>query len=301
MSTYFPPFDLAASRARWLPVAALLSALGSALCTASHAQDISSGDVTEWSAFALPPVAPASNLPVDETEFAALSRGGPWAASQWQPLTGAQRQAFEQARAGRWDALLATLKADSPLPDAQDRDGATLLTLAARRGRLDVANELLRRGADVERRGLSGLTPLGAAAMGGHHLIVQDLLRAGAQPERWSASGHTPLQLAAREGHVLAVRVLLNAKADPMAFGKDGRHALGEAAQTAQHEVMAALLAAGVQADAPDQNGLNALHAAALSRQFATVEWLRQKGGTVRHPLTQVLLDRPADVLPRLP
>lgn len=297
MSTYFPPFDLAASRARWLPVAALLCALSSA----AHAQDISSRDVSEWSEFARPPVAPASNQPVDDTEFVALSRGGPWAAAQWQPLTGAQRQAIEQARAGRWEALLATLKADSPLPDAQDRDGATLLTLAARRGRLDVANELIRRGADVERRGLSGLTPLGAAAMGGHHLIVQDLLRAGAQPERWSASGHTPLQLAAREGHVLAVRALLNAKADPMAFGKDGRHALGEAAQTAQHEVMAALLAAGVQADAPDQNGLNALHAAALSRQFAMVEWLRQKGGTVRHPLTQVLLDRPADVLPRLP
>lgn len=293
----FIPFDSVSPCSRWLAMAALLSTL----CTATHAQDISSRDVTDWSEFALPAIAPSNSLPLDDTAFAAVSRGGPWAAADWQPLRGAERLAFEQARAGRWEALLATLKADSPMPDAQDRDGATLLTLAARRGQMEVARELIRRGADVERRGLFGLTPLGAAALGGHHLIVQDLLRADANPERWSASGHTPLQLASREGHVMTVRALLAAQADPMAFGKGGRHALGEAAQTAQHEVLSALLSAGVQVDAPDQNGLNALHAAALSRQFTTVEWLRQRGATVRHPLTQVLLDRPADVLPKLP
>lgn len=271
------------------------------LCTASHAQDISSRDVTVWSEFALPPIAAASHAPVDETEFAALSQGGPWAAAQLRPLQGVLLLAFEQARSGRWEALLATLKAESPMPDAQDRDGATLLTLAARRGRLDVVRELIQRGADVDRRGLFGLTPLGAAALGGHDLIVQDLLRARADPERWSASGHTPMQLAAREGQVSVVRTLLSARADPMAFGKDGRHSLDEAAQTAQFEVMTALLAAGVQADALDQNGLNALHAAALSRQFKVVDWLRQRGGTVRHPLTQVLLERAADPMPTLP
>jgi hypothetical protein len=297
MFTSYPFSDLAASRARRLPVAALLCAL----CTAVHAQDISSRDVTIWSEFALPPIAAASNLPVDDTEFAALSQGGPWVAAQFRPLQGALPLAFEQARSGRWEALLATLKAESPMPDAQDRDGATLLTLAARRGGLAVVRELIRRGADVDRRGLFGLTPLGAAAMGGHDLAVQDLLRAGADPERWSASGHTPMQLASREGQVSVVRTLLGAHADPMAFGKDGRHPLAEAAQTAQFEVMTALLAAGVQADAPDQNGLNALHAAALSRQFKVADWLRQRGATVRHPLTQVLLDRPADPLPSLP
>jgi Ankyrin repeats (3 copies)/Ankyrin repeats (many copies)/Ankyrin repeat len=294
MSTSFSFIHPVALRVCWLPAATLAFVL----CNPADAQDIVSGDLTEWSAFARPPAGSASHLPVDDTEFAALGRGGPWAASQGRPLGGVLTVAFEQARAGRWDALMDTLRADSPWPEAQDRDGATLLTLAARQGRLDVANELLRRGADVERRGLWGLTPLGAAAMGGHALIVQALLRAGAQPERWSANGHTPLQLASRGGHVMAVRALLAAKADPMAFGKEGTHALAEAARAAQFEVMGELLAAGVQADAPDRNGLNAVHAAALSRQFAAVEWLRERGGTLPHPLTQVLLDRPADALP---
>ena len=34
---------------------------------------------------------------------------------------------------------------------------------------------------------------------------------------------------------------------------------------------------------------------------FASDILKRQRGATVRHPLTQVLLDRPADVLPKLP
>ncbi len=283
--------------------------IGLCLAQAAHAQvmppwqvsTLSSRDVSEWSEFALPDSPPANNWPVDDAEFAALSDGGPWTAADWRPLRGSLVLAFEQARADHWDELLATLKADSPAPDARDRDGATLLTLAARRGRLDVLRELIRRGADVERRGLYGLTPLGAAAMGGHDLLVQDLLRAGADPERWSASGHTPLHLAAREGQVRVVRTLLAAHADPMAFGRDGRHPLDEAAMTGQLNVMAVLLAAGVQADAPDGKRLNALHAAALSRQFEAVEWLRQRGATVPHPLTQVLLDRPADPLPTVP
>jgi ankyrin repeat protein len=298
MSLCTPPFDLAAHRVRWLPLAALLCSLA----CAAQAQGISSRDVSVWSEFARSESVPSATLPVDDASFAALSNGGPWSSADWQSLKrSGTKLAFEQARSGRWDAMLATLKADNPEPDVRDRDGATLLTLAARRGQMEVVRELMRRGADADRRGLFGLTPLGAAALGGHDLVVQDLLRAKADPERWSSSGHAPLHLAAREGHVRVIRTLLAVHANPMAFAHDGRHPLDEAAQTAQFDAMAALLAAGVKADAPDGNGLNALHAAALSRQFGAVDWLRQRGASVPHTLTQVLLDRPADPLPTLP
>lgn len=260
-----------------------------------------SRDVDVWADQVQPAVAPRSNRAADDAAFAALAKGGPETAAQLQPLQGALPALFDQARAGRWDEWLAGMKASSPEPDVRDREGATLLTLAARQGRLDAVRELLRRGADVDRRGLFGLTPLCAAAMGGHDLVVQELLRAGADPERWSAQGQLPLHLAAREGHVTVVRTFLAAKVDPLAWNHAGRHALDEAASTGHIDTMAALVDAGVPAQALDRHGLNAVHAAALNRHFAAVAWLRERGVPITHPLTQVLLDRPADPLPLLP
>lgn len=256
---------------------------------------MASRDVGAWSEFTPAAVPAASNGPVDDAEFAAIAGGGPWTAADWQPLRGPLRQVFADARAGRWGGVLAALKADDHEVDLRDRDGSTLLTLAARQGQAEAARELLRRGADADRRGLSGLTPLCAAAMGGHDLVVQELLRNGAEPGRWSAQGQSPLHLAAREGHVRVMRTLLAAGAKPLAWNHAGRHALDEAALTGHIDAMAALVDAGVSAASPDQWGLNALHAAALNRHADAVNWLRQRDVPVPHPLTQVLLDAMAE------
>lgn len=252
-------------------------------------------DAGDWSEFTKPAAATASDRAVDDAEFAAISRGGPWTAAEWQPLRGALPALMSQARAGRWDAVLATLKTDSPEVDPRDRDGATLLTLAARQGHHEAVRELLRRGADADRRGLHGLTPLCAAALGGHDLVVQELIRQGAEPERWSAQGQSPLHLAAREGQVRVMRTLMAAGAQPLAWNRAGRHALAEAALTGHVGSMAALVDAGVPAASPDQHGLNALHAAAINRHADAVNWLRQRGVPAPHPVTQVLLDAMAE------
>jgi uncharacterized protein len=257
----------------------------------SQVDAMASRDVGVWSDFARPSAPAASNKPTDDASFSAISRGGPWTAADWQPLSGPSQTLMAQARAGQWGAVLATLKAHNPDVDPRDRDGATLLTLAARQGQLDAVRELLRRGAEVDRRGLLGFTPLCAAAAAGHDLVVQELLRSGAEPERWSAQGQPPLHLAARAGHARVVRTLLAAGARPLAWNQAGRHALVEAALGGQTEAMDALVEAGVPATAPDRQGLNALHAAAMHRHVAAVEWLRQRGVPVPHPLTQVLLD----------
>lgn len=262
---------------------------------------LASRDVTAWSDQAQPDVPAASNEPVDDAAFAAIAAGGPWTAADWQPLRGPMVAVFGHARADRWAEVLRELAGQDLPPDVRDRDGATLLTMAARRGQADVVRELLRRGADPDRRGLHGWTPLGAAAVGGHDLVVQALLREGASPARWSAQGQAPLHLAAREGHVRVIRSLVAAGAQPMAWNHSGHHALAEAASTGHIAAMAALVDMGVSPGAPDQHGLNAMHPAALNRHFDAVAWLRERGVTVPHPLTQVLLERPADPLPGLP
>jgi len=287
-----------------------LSFLVMALCVAQTASAqvlppwrvdaMSSSDVSVWSDASSGPAA-NGNRPRDDAQFAAVAQGGPWGSAEWQPLRGRLRQLMPEARAGRWGAVLEALKADEIAPDPRDRDGATLLTLAARQGQAEAVRELLRRGADADRRGLAGNTPLGAAALGGHDLVVQELLRAGADPELWSAQGQGPLHLAAREGHVRVVKTLLAAGAKPMAWNHAGRHPLAEAASTGHIPAMAALLEAGVAADAPDRHGLNAVHAAALHRHFGAVAWLQARGAQVTHPLTQVLIERPADPLPVQP
>ncbi|QRK11462.1 ankyrin repeat domain-containing protein [Archangium violaceum] len=105
-------------------------------------------------------------------------------------------------------------------------DGRTPLTCAILGGHTALAEELLRRGADVEARSSgvlhcesredSGWHPLHHAADRRHALLVQLLLDAGARVDAPSTGGTTPLMLAAHHGDEDSVRVLLLAGADPL-------------------------------------------------------------------------------------
>jgi len=258
-----------------------------------------SADVTDWSGFAAASAEPVRTGPLDEAAFAVLRQGGPWTEQAHQPLTSAQRELMRMAKQGQWVAMMAELKQGVEQPDARDLDGATLLTLAARAGELQVVRELLRRGADCDLPGRHGQTPLGAASASGRDLVVQDLLRAGARVNQPSAFGQGALHLAARGGHLKAMRQLLQAGADIRATNHAGRRALAEAALHGRIDAMALLVQAGASASEPDQQGLNALHAAALGEQAEAVQWLRARSVPVPHPLTQVLIDnmgqRPLD------
>lgn len=284
-----------------LALALLSQAVSAQILSPSRADGLGARDVDVWSEQARPALPPADRAPVSDADFATVSRGGPWEVAERRPLQGPLVSLFGHARAGRWDEVLRELQASDANPDQRDAEGATLLTLAARSGRLDVVRELVRRGADVDRVGLHGHTPLGVAAMAGHDLLVQALLRAGADPARRSAQGQSALHLAAREGQVSVLRTLLRHHADPYALNRSGLMAVHEAAGGGSIPAMAVLVEAGVPPGLADRHGLNAVHAAAVNRQSEAVAWLRERGVVVPHPLTQVLLDRPADPLPVLP
>jgi uncharacterized protein len=105
-------------------------------------------------------------------------------------------------------------------------DGKTPLTWATLAGHAALAEELLRRGADVEARSStflplegrddSGWQPLHYAADRRHPLLVQLLLDAGAQVDAETTEGTTPLMLAARKGDEDNLRLLLRAGANPL-------------------------------------------------------------------------------------
>ncbi|MBC7702025.1 ankyrin repeat domain-containing protein [Aquabacterium sp.] len=263
--------------------------LGASLCSAQ----VNNGhDVNEWTAFAVPAVEPRRMGAVPDHQFQTLKQGGPWQTQPVAVLIGSEQQLMTLARQSQWGEALALLKASNPDPNVSDELGATPLSLAAGGGQTELVKELLRRGAEPDRRGAGGMTPLGVAAFNGHELVVRELLRRGARTDVPGATGQWPLHLACATGQQRVVKLLMVAGADVRASNRQGRHALAEAAYFGQLGVMQQLVEAGVSADLLDLHGRNALHAAAMGQQREAVTWLMQQGLVPTMALTQVLLDQ---------
>lgn len=95
--------------------------------------------------------------------------------------------------------------------DVPNVHGETPLMMAALRGAAPACQQLIERGAQVNR---SGWTPLHYAASGPSAEVVKLLLARGAQVDALSPNGSTPLMMAARYGTEDAVFALLAQKAD---------------------------------------------------------------------------------------
>ena len=102
-------------------------------------------------------------------------------------------------------------KADVNAPQA---DGATAIQWAAYRDDLEMADLLIRAGANVKLANREGATPLYLASIHGNPLMIDKLLAAGADPNERGPEGETPLMLASRAGNLDAIKVLLDHKAD---------------------------------------------------------------------------------------
>lgn len=83
------------------------------------------------------------------------------------------------------------------------------LIVATRYGRLDIAQDVLRSGVDVNGRNTKGITPLFEAVVQDHAEIAELLLSSGASPGRSFAHGLTPICLALLSGHIDSLRVLI--------------------------------------------------------------------------------------------
>lgn len=91
-------------------------------------------------------------------------------------------------------------------------NGESPLMLAALKGYQDLAEKLIRKGADVNK---TGWTPLHYAASGGHLSLISLLLENSAYIDAESPNGTTPLMMAAMYGTPAAVKLLLREGADP--------------------------------------------------------------------------------------
>lgn len=106
--------------------------------------------------------------------------------------------------------------------DAANAAGETPLMMAALRGKVELARQIIERGGQVNR---DGWTPLHYAASGAGHAVLPLLLSRGARVDARSPNGSTPLMLAAQYGTEDAVEMLLRQGADPRLVNARGLRA----------------------------------------------------------------------------
>jgi uncharacterized protein len=96
--------------------------------------------------------------------------------------------------------------------EVRNKSDESPLMLAAFKGMTEVCDQLIKRGADVNK---PGWAPLHYAATGGHLMVLQLLLEHHAYIDAASPNGTTPLMMAAMYGTASASKLLLEAGADP--------------------------------------------------------------------------------------
>ena len=154
---------------------------------------------------------------------------------------------FEAAATGKINHVIRLLARDPDLVNAYAADGFQPLGLACFFGHYDIAEYLIKAGAQLNSPARNELKamPLHSAAAGRHERIVQLLLSQGAEPNVREQGGFTPLHAAAQNGDAEIIRALLLGGADLMLKSDTGKTAM-DLAMEAGHEKATALLGEGV-------------------------------------------------------
>ncbi len=181
--------------------------------------------------------------------------------------------------------------------------GATPLMMAAAYNEIPIVNLLLETGADVNLPDTNGDPAINWAAYYGYTDVAEQLLKAGADTEQ---VGHgNPREIAMRRGHQDFVRLMaraaeielpspdtalliegvatenMDAIEDALALGTSanatdfsGRPILGLAARTGNVELVARLVEAGAEADAVDEIGFSPLMEAVRDNKIDVARYL---------------------------
>ena len=154
---------------------------------------------------------------------------------------GCAESIHDLAAAGDIDAVTALVARDASRVDALDPLGKTPLFFAITYGKVEVAELLLGRGADVNARDRTGLTPLHVAAWWTRTDRAALLLGHGANLEAQDDFGDTPLHIAAAHGRLAMTQFLLTRGADPYVKNYEGLTPLELARRHRQTKAVALL------------------------------------------------------------
>lgn len=160
--------------------------------------------------------------------------------------------------------------------------GTTPLFIAASLDRSEILEELIAKGADVNRKMSNGWTPLHRAAEQDQYQSTMALLNLGADVDSKTEFGETPLTLATFKGNIEIAQALLNAGSNKEERTSDGDTALHRAAANFHNAKMVKFLSeAGCDTNSQNYEGWTPLHKAAWTKQPEAIQALVDGGAYV--------------------
>ncbi|TVY68789.1 Vegetative incompatibility protein HET-E-1 [Lachnellula suecica] len=160
--------------------------------------------------------------------------------------------------------------------ESKDRFNRTPLSWAAGRGKEELVELLLKKGAATEARDNYGQTPLSRAAEIGHFWVMKLLLEKGADPSAKDRFGRTPLSWASENGHEKAAKILLPNGADLEAEKGYGWTPLSRAAGNGHQALVRLLLKRGADLLSEDIYGGTPLSRAVKNGHAGVADILRE-------------------------
>ena len=150
------------------------------------------------------------------------------------------------------NALRVLLNAKNIQVEARNSQDESPLMMAAIRGQLDIARQLIDKDADVNKPGWAPLHYAVSSTQGDALAVAKLLLDNSAYVDAASPNGTTPLMMAAMYGPPEAVKLLLEESADPTLKNQLGLTAIDFARRANRNDV-AELIATAIRARQPNK------------------------------------------------
>ncbi|XP_056619866.1 kinase D-interacting substrate of 220 kDa B isoform X2 [Triplophysa dalaica] len=165
--------------------------------------------------------------------------------------------------------------------DGRSDNGQTPLMLASEQGSLEIVQELIRRGADVNLDDVDCWSALISAAKEGHVEVVKELLENSAYIEHRDMGGWTALTWASYKGRVEVASILLENGGNPNTTGQYSVYPIIWAAGRGHPEIVKLLLEHGAKVNCSDKYGTTPLIWAARKGHYDSVMHLLENGADV--------------------
>uniref|UniRef100_A0A8C2Q0X0 Kinase D-interacting substrate 220b n=1 Tax=Cyprinus carpio TaxID=7962 RepID=A0A8C2Q0X0_CYPCA len=166
--------------------------------------------------------------------------------------------------------------------DGRSDNGQTPLMLASEQGSLEIVQELIRRGANVNLDDVDCWSALISAAKEGHVEVVKELLENSAYIEHRDMGGWTALTWASYKGRVEVAKFLLETGANPNTTGQQySVYPILWAAGRGHAEIVNLLLEHGAKVNCSDKYGTTPLIWAARKGHYDCVMHLLENGADV--------------------